>query len=647
MNYKFILITSLLFILNSIFLSGCIPFTGDEFFTLDIDSINKPFPYKIFVSSILSFVSPNPSNIFILRFTSVFFMILMISLFYIFFTEGKKEKMVLLLLLVSNSFVLREAIFFRYYSYYLLSSVVVMILLKKLYYFSTNQKLIFSFIGAIFSPYFLFILNSLQFIYFFLFTFIFFKLKRNIFRAITVTILGLCLIGLIIEPIYVWKLLDLLSISDHANININSVNTRGFSFSILMKPIYAVYQMFFGYFLAATESILLLILFGIISSILLKIGWGMYKKNKEEFWYLIVIGLLPFISIYYLFEVISLPGFTQLESKHGMLFFPVIIVLVLKSYKYLHRNTYYLFIVCILFCQLNGLYYSYNIKHTDWEFIAKEAQRITQKNDACILIDGRSRETFDFYSESEESNLIFTWESIESIRNKIENQSDVILLLNDFKSFNSLTLNQNWNAGEGSSGRVSELSEIFNLINEKHSVKYSYVNYPTFFYHYTSKNDSLIGGHSNIWTFQYKDLQFPVNNQDFNNEIKTSVLIKPGSSESIFYTPRLVFNIESTDGNVIEYGKSVGELYAQDFKIDLIKGENIWNVFSDYFGENLMDAKVFYSWNHRPFVSGSIRYSGSIYKHKANIYYIDIPELKSDFLKIKNTSNRSNIRIWL
>ena len=60
-----------------------------------------------------------------------------------------------------------------------------------------------------------------------------------------------------------------------------------------------------------------------------------------------------------------------------------------------------------------------------------------------------------------------------------------------------------------------------------------------------------------------------------------------------------------------------------------------------------MDAKVFYSWEHRPLVSGSIRYSGSLYKHKANIYYIDIPEINSDFLKIKNISNKSNIRIWI
>ena len=51
---------------------------------------------------------------------------------------------------------------------------------------------------------------------------------------------------------------------------------------------------------------------------------------------------------------------------------------------------------------------------------------------------------------------------------------------------------------------------------------------------------------------------------------------------------------------------------------------------------NMIKIKSFIAWNHEPLVSGSIKYPGSFYKHKANIYKIDLPDIHSKFITIKN-----------
>ena len=73
----------------------------------------------------------------------------------------------------------------------------------------------------------------------------------------------------------------------------------------------------------------------------------------------------------------------------------------------------------------------------------------------------------------------------------------------------------------------------------------------------------------------------------------------------------------------------------------MIYGQNIWNIFSDYFNTKYDENKIFYSWIHEPLVSGSIRYPGSFYRHMANIYYIDLPEIHSKSVTIKNISEKS------
>ena len=65
----------------------------------------------------------------------------------------------------------------------------------------------------------------------------------------------------------------------------------------------------------------------------------MYSYIEMFFTYL-VSPLFSLLIIYLFFQSISLPGFTQLESKHGLLILPFLIILIIDSNKYLSKVVY-------------------------------------------------------------------------------------------------------------------------------------------------------------------------------------------------------------------------------------------------------------------------------------------------------------------
>ena len=117
----YLIITLLIVICSSYLLSNNTPFTGDEFYTLDIEKIDKPIPYRVVVSQVIERFSPiTPENIFSLRFTSILFTLVSIILWYLYFIRDKYEAIIFSILIITSSFLLQETIFFRYYSYYFL-----------------------------------------------------------------------------------------------------------------------------------------------------------------------------------------------------------------------------------------------------------------------------------------------------------------------------------------------------------------------------------------------------------------------------------------------------------------------------------------------------------------------------------------------
>ena len=63
--------------------------------------------------------------------------------------------------------------------------------------------------------------------------------------------------------------------------------------------------------------------------------------------------------------------------------------------------------------------------------------------------------------------------------------------------------------------------------------------------------------------------------------------------------------------------------------------------------EILDESSIFFQWDHKPLVSGSISYPGSYLKHKANIYSLKLNNPKNKEVYISNLVEKADLRVWI
>ena len=629
-------------------ISDLTPFYGDEFYTLDIENITKPITYNIILSRFIESISVGPDSIFTLRLSSVVFSILGIILFLWYIPKDHIQFCVASFVIVSNSFIIRDAIFFRYYSFYFLCSVLLFIyIIRWSNYFSINNKLVINGIGIIVAPYLLFIMNTLQFIFAFIFLVIYKKIKNYKYRLIMGSTVLFSLLILLLFPKIIWIIFNSMNISEHMIIDINSINIRGFSIAILVKPFYAFFQMIFGYHLIPTESFFIIILFLLLAFSYCYLAYLYFKsKGLESFLLLLFTICMPFLFIYYIIEPLSFEGFTQLESKHGMLILPLILFFSVKSVELMPKTQYIPFLIILLLSQLLGLNQTFNSSYTDWEHIIQKIKSNYNKNDTALIIDGRSIQNVNFYGRQsiDEENTLRIWMGVDSLKKKVRDKSNVILLMNDYKSYSNLSLKQNWNAGGDSYSKVSNINSILHWLNNEYSLRDSYIYYPTFMYVMNKKEFPDDGHTFSVWKHHLKDLELPIKT-NYDKKILSSLLIASEDSVDIIIDSTLFMNLENSIQ--LSDGDTVGIMETNTKSTYLIKGVNIWDLFAEFYGEPIDEEKVFHSWLHTPLVSGSIKYDGSYFKHRASIYYIDHDFSTGATINLINTSKYSMIRVWL
>ena len=529
-----------------------------------------------------------------------------------------------------------------------MSSVVAfVILVLEFERFKLKTKSAIGLLGSIVSIFYLFILNALQFSMAFIVATLFGSIKNKKLKY------SLCGIGLIIlfififNPKLIWQLLYMFNISGHAAVDLSSIQIMGFGRSIIIKPFYAIFQMIFGPYIAPTYSILiggLFLFIGVMFSIIL---YRNYMDNKKIFLRSLYFVIIPFFIIYYFFQTLSLPGATQLEPKHGMLLFPLILYLAVKSHHYLSPTMHAIFFIGIISAQLSGMVKAFDKQDTDWNKIAIQSNlALSDIDNDAILMDGRSRETYNFYSQDFDNScpVYFTWENIDSIKTKLKDKSKLLLLLNDYKSYINLSLRQNWNAATGSVGRYSGLQDIMNYLNYYYHIKDSYVSYPTFFYVLEKKVQPNKDRSFGVWKHHLKDLKLPIENEA-GSKVYSSVLVNPQNSINVNLSSEVILNLENSISKLLN-GDTVGFIQTYEYKYPLIYGENIWDIFSDYYNSSVNESNVFFKWAHTPLISGSIQYYGSFFKHEARIFRINNHDFNGRS-KIVNMTENSSIRIWV
>ena len=631
----------------SYILSNQTPFSGDEFYTLDIKKIYKPIPYQYFVSEVIDSINEiKPSHIFNLRFTSVIFTCVGVLLLILFFPKTKLELSLLSILIITNPFILSMSILFRYYSYYFMSSILAFILLViKFDRFNLKTKILIGSIGSIGSIFYLYVLNALQFGFALLKSIIMELVTDLRIRRILITALFLVFIAFVFNPKLIWQFFYTLNITGHAGVNLNSTQILGLSKSTLIKPFYAVFQMLFGLDLTPTHSIYIIALFILIAIIYTVILWRIWCNEKQLFIVLLFHIIIPFFVVYYFFQSLSLPGATQLEPKHGMLIFPLIFYLAIKSHNYLSPGMHIIFISALVSAQLTGMVKSFDKQNTDWNKIAiKSHTALSEIDDSAILMDGRSKEIYHFFSQgyAKDYPVHYTWEDIDSLLGTLLDKSKLVLLLNDYKSYTDLSLRQNWNADATSNNRFVKLQKLLEHFNYHFEIKDSYISYPTFYYVLEKKATPNTYKSFSVWEHHLKDLKLPI--QIENSMLLSSVLISQNEKVSVQNDSIIVFNLEHVFSQDT-YGDTVGVIESDSEKKYLIYGENSWDIFSDFNDVMPNNDLVIHRWEHTPLISGSINYKGSYFSHESKLFKTSVDN-RSNKILITNRSINSNIRVW-
>ena len=299
----------------------------------------------------------------------------------------------------------------------------------------------------------------------------------------------------------------------------------------------------------------------------------------------------------------------------------------------------------IISAQLFGMVKSFDKRQTDWSKIALKSHKVLSQGDNCsILMDGWSREIFNFYSQdyAKDYSVFYTWQNIDSLKKNLTDKTKIVLLLNDYKSYTNLSLRQNWNTATSSESRFLKLLNLIEYFNYHYFLQDSYVSYPTFYYvlekKVTPNNYQSFG----VWEHHLKDLRLPIHIE--NSVILSSVLINPNEKIAVQNDSIMIFNLEHISGSNF-FGDTIGIIESDFEKTYLIYGENSWDLFADFNNVNPDNDMVIFSWKHTPLVSGSINYKGSYYSHEPKLLktYLD---KSSNKIFIKNTSNNSNIRVW-
>jgi len=478
-------------------------------------------------------------------------------------------------------------------------------------------------------------------------------IKKKKTRKLFAIILFIIILYIIIYPENFWIIIYKIKISNHLDAFLynnqysDSFITKGFRFSTAIKPFYAIYQMLFGYTLMPTEYFYVIPLFISIMIGFIYLIRKIYRSNPKIIFDYCFIFIIPFFTIFYFLEPISPPGFTQLYAKHAMLFYPLPLILLVKIKKYLNKISSNILLLLVLIAQTGGTVHSFNTNYIDWNKVSVDSQDfISSDKKGLIIIDDITEKIINYYKHENEVELFnYLNHSTDSLLNAINNSKKIVLLLSDYKTYSPFELDQVWHKGRSTRPDYEKLTTTFNIINKSFKLDNSYVSYPTFLYFYNRKiRNEDKNGFSSVWGHHLKDLTLPII-KETGKKILSSKLIDHKKSIELKINSKIIFNLEHSSKNYF-YGDTVGLVECNNSIKPLIKGVNIWDIFSEFNNESFEQKNVFHSWFHLPLISGSIRYNGSLYRHKAQIFYFDEKYCSDSVIKISNITNENIIRIW-
>ena len=149
--------------------------------------------------------------------------------------------------------------------------------------------------------------------------------------------------------------------------------------------------------------------------------------------------------------------------------------------------------------------------------------------------------------------------------------------MHDYKSYTTLSVQQNWNAGKSSFNRVEQLNFLLGKLNYNFYVEDSYVSYPTFLYLLKRKSILDQASSFDVWEHHLKDIILPIEHKGC--KITSSVTLNQKDSLKLKHRDLVVVNIEG-DLKGLKKGDLVGSVENDENVILLKYRENIWGLFA-------------------------------------------------------------------
>ena len=503
-----------------------------------------------------------------------------------------------ILFITLNPLLIEQTQFFRYYNLYTLSAFSVYFLIRQRGDdFGKNRKLFYGVLAI--SPFFH------LFLFWSLFTFLFFKEVSIIIKKRRWIIVGLLSIFIIVIALNIELLLvngwnTLMFKYDY--VSINNIQHRGVSLGTFIKPIHAIFVLLFGVEVLPLEDMFLSMMFIVLGVSLIFILLKLYKENFQLTLNFLFCGIVPFLSLYLILDPLTLPGMTQSEPKHALFILPWLIFFLYKLNSYRFGKI----INVLLFSSF--LYADYLMISKDYPNWAKVEHTINS-NENPVITDTPGDLNLNIINDS-----IIWFQDTLKVKNALQNNDTICIVMQGWGNYQTLSMEQKWNSIKGTSVAFGILEQLFkNIENSEFHLTDAYSRFPLHCMVFVKNNE--ISHQSSPWLFdiKYRDLKIPllIDNQRIIGfekiENGKEVLI----DSSFYYFIQAVDPNE--DGFVIEI-TNVNDSKKQ-YRLD---EEN--DTYRSYYCRSINHDIVVNAFKKRPLVSNSLRHPGSMFNSQLRLY---------------------------
>ena len=400
-----------------------------------------------------------------------------------------------ILFITLNPLLIEQTQFFRYYNLYILSAFTVYFLIRqKGDDFGKNRKLFYGVLAI--SPFFH------LFLFWSLFTFLFFKEVSIIIKKRRWIIVGLLSIFIIVIALNIELLLvngwnTLMSKYDY--VSINNIQHRGVSLGTFIKPIHAIFVLLFGVEVLPLEDMFLSMMFIVLGVSLIFILLKLYKENYKLTLNFLFCGIIPFMSLYLILDPLTLPGMTQAEPKHALFIMPWLIFFLYKLNSYRFGKI----INVLLFSSF--LYADYLMISKDYPNWAKVEHTINS-NENPVITDTPGDLNLNIIND----NIIWFQDTLK-VNNALQNNDTICIVMQGWGNYQTLSMEQKWNSTKGTSVAFGILEQLFkNIENSEFHLTDAYSRFPLHCMVFVKNN--AISHQSSPWLFdiKYRDLKIPL-----------------------------------------------------------------------------------------------------------------------------------------